>query len=93
VFPQGADVLGYMKELSIIIVNYNGSGFIEVCLESIRKHLGHNGTGSAGSVDGEPDLEVIIMDNASTDGSVKYLKDFCSNDQRFRLPDKGYSPS
>ena len=79
----------YMKEFSIIIVNYNGSGFIEGCLESIRKHLGHNGTGSAGSMDGELGFEVIVMDNASTDGSTEYIKGFCSNDQRFHLMEMG----
>ncbi len=66
-----------MKELSIIIVNYNGSGFIEDCLESIRKYLG------------KVNFEVIIMDNASTDGSAEYLKDFCFDDQRFRLLEMG----
>ena len=66
-----------MKELSIIIVNYNGSGFIEDCLESIRKHPG------------KVDLEVIIMDNASTDGSTEYLKRFCSENQGFRLMEMG----
>jgi len=66
-----------MKELSIIIVNYNGIGFIEGCLESIREHLG------------KVNFEVIIMDNASTDGSVEYLKDFCSYDRGFRLMEMG----
>lgn len=75
-----------MKELSIIIVNYNGSGFIEDCLESIREHMGHTRTGSAGS---ELDFEVVIIDNASTDGSVGYLKGFCSNNKRFRLMKMG----
>lgn len=78
-----------MKELSIIIVNYNGIGFIEDCLESIRKHIGRNRAGSVMSVEGEMDFEVIIMDNASTDGSVEYLKGFCSNNKRFRLMEMG----
>ena len=79
-----------MKDLSIIIVNYNGSGFIEDCLESIRKHLGGPTAKSIGAVgDGGVDFEVIIMDNASTDGSAEYLRDFCSNDQRFSLVEMG----
>jgi|GEM_PF-250483 len=81
---------GYMKDLSIIIVNYNGSGFIEDCLESIRKHLRGRTAKSTDVVgDGGVDFEVIIIDNASTDGSAEYLKDFCSNDQRFRLMKMG----
>ncbi len=67
-----------MKELSIIIVNFNGDGFIEACLESIRKHLGD-----------DVSFEVIIADNASTDGSAEYLKDFCSSHKGFHLMEMG----
>lgn len=67
-----------MIELSIIIVNYNGSGFIEDCLESIRKHLG-DGTS----------FEVIIVDNASTDGSTEYLEDICRSSKEFHLKEMG----
>ena len=79
-----------MKDLSIIIVNYNGSGFIEGCLESIRKHLGGRGTENIGAAgDGRVDFEVIIMDNASTDRSPAYLEDFCSKYKEFRLIEMG----
>lgn len=49
--------------LSIIIVNYNGKHHLKGCLDSLRNHLiGVN-------------AEVILVDNASVDGSVNYIKD------------------
>lgn len=45
---------------SIIIVNYNGKHFLSPCVESIR----NNCTG---------DYEIVIVDNASSDGSVDYI--------------------
>jgi hypothetical protein len=48
--------------LSIIIVNYNVRAFLETCLRSVEKAL----QGLEG--------EIIIVDNASDDGSVEMLK-------------------
>ena len=50
-------------QLSIIIVNYNVKYFVEQCLLSIYKNEGF----APGA------LEVFVVDNASTDGSVAYL--------------------
>ncbi len=50
-------------KLSIIIVNYNVKYFLEQCLYSVRK-------ASKGI-----ELEVIVVDNNSVDGSVEMLKD------------------
>ena len=47
--------------ISIIIINYNGKRFLKDCLESIQ----------ASEASG---AEVIIVDNASTDGSGEYLR-------------------
>lgn len=44
-------------DLSIVIVNYNGGALVERCLASINEH----------PLDGK--MEVIVVDNASTDGS------------------------
>jgi GT2 family glycosyltransferase len=66
-----------MIELSIIIVNYNGSGFIEGCLSSIKKYFGQ--------VPPFASYEVIIVDNSSTDKSKKYIREFCSKYTGFRL--------
>lgn len=49
-------------KLSIIIVNYNGKQFFDACLRSIAEHVPF-------------EHEVIIVDNASSDGSVVYLRD------------------
>jgi GT2 family glycosyltransferase len=50
----------YMQ-LSIIIVNYNVKHFLEQCLYSVQKAI--NGM----------DAEVLVVDNASVDGSIDYL--------------------
>ncbi len=49
-------------ELSIIIVNYNVRFFLEQCLHSVSKAI--HGL----------EAEVWVVDNASTDGSLDYLK-------------------
>lgn len=66
-----------MADVSIIIINYNGSGFIEGCLESVKKNL------SGGN--GDISYEIIILDNASSDDSSEYIEEFCSENRDFRL--------
>ena len=51
-----------MTSLSIILVNYNGSNFLYDCLSSIKQLFDFS------------DYEVIIVDNCSTDDSVKIIK-------------------
>ncbi len=59
-----------MPRLSIIIVNYNAGELLENCLLSIRSEL-------------ELDYEVIVVDNASTDGSMDHCSTLFSDDSRF----------
>ncbi|MBI5557981.1 MAG: glycosyltransferase family 2 protein [Deltaproteobacteria bacterium] len=47
--------------VSIIIVNYNGKHFLDDCLSSIKKLV-------------SVPYEIIIVDNASSDGSCDYIK-------------------
>ena len=47
--------------LSIVIPNWNGKHFLATCLDSLRHQS-------------ESNIEVIIVDNASTDGSQAYIK-------------------
>lgn len=47
---------------SVIVLNYNGKHFLETCLTSLQKQT-------------YPNLEVILVDNASTDGSIEYVKE------------------
>lgn len=46
---------------AVIIPNYNGLGFMEVCMEALSRQTFR-------------DFYVIIVDNGSTDGSVEYIK-------------------
>lgn len=48
-------------KISIIIPNYNGLEYLEVCLESLSKQT-------------FKDFEVIVVDNGSYDGSCEYVK-------------------
>lgn len=50
--------------LTIIIVSYNVRYFLEQCLCSVKESIKDVG-----------DVEVMVVDNASTDGSIQYLKD------------------
>ncbi len=53
---------GHLPLISIIIVNYNGEGLLQSCLESVyAQHYA--------------DIEVIVVDNGSRDGSAEYLKE------------------
>ena len=50
-----------MPLVSVIIVNYNGIGLLEDCLGSLREQTFR-------------DFEVILVDNASSDGSVAFVR-------------------
>ncbi|VVB73048.1 Glycosyltransferase AglE [uncultured archaeon] len=47
--------------ISVVILNFNGMRYLDRCLSSLQDQT-------------YPDLEVILVDNASTDGSEKYAK-------------------
>jgi len=50
-------------ELSILIVNFNGKDFLGPCFDSICKHV-------------TVPYEIIVVDNASHDGSVEHVKEY-----------------
>ena len=52
-----------MKRLSIIIITYNGLGFLTRCLDSLHTFVN------------DPTCEVIIIDNYSTDGTLDFLRE------------------
>ncbi|MCG2686163.1 glycosyltransferase family 2 protein [Candidatus Parcubacteria bacterium] len=60
-------------EVSLIIVNYNGFEITRDCLESIFSNRG------------EIEFEVILVDNASTDGSVEKLEKIFAHQQNLRV--------
>ena len=51
-----------MIKSTIVIPNYNGIKYIQACLESL-----YGGTAK--------EFEVIVVDNASTDGSMELVRD------------------
>lgn len=57
-----------MKKLSIIVCTYNRSDFIGDCLNSIIEQVGSKG-----------DIEVLVVDNASTDSTEDIVKSFGDN--------------
>lgn len=50
-----------MPEISVIIVNWNGKHFLEICLDAMRRQSFR-------------DFECLLVDNGSTDGSVEYVR-------------------
>jgi GT2 family glycosyltransferase len=59
--------------VSVVVVNYNGAGAIEACLEALgRQHS-------------EPDAEVLVVDNASADGSRELAERAASQADSMRV--------
>ncbi len=50
-----------MAMISVVVLNFNGKRYLEKCLTSLASQT-------------YEDFEVIVVDNASSDGSVDYLK-------------------
>jgi GT2 family glycosyltransferase/glycosyltransferase involved in cell wall biosynthesis/predicted nuclease with TOPRIM domain len=50
--------------VSVVVLTYNNLAFTEACLDSIELYSDY------------PDLEVIVVDNASSDGSREWLRDW-----------------
>jgi hypothetical protein len=55
-----------VTKVSVVIVNYNSGEFLKGCIKNVRCS--------------DCSLEIIVVDNASTDGSADFLRDFSSND-------------
>jgi len=60
--------MAYNDLVSVTLVTYNSGRFIKRCLESVLEQK-------------YPNLEVIVIDNASTDGTVDLLEQFAENCQ------------
>jgi len=58
--------------VSVVILNYNGELFLKRCVNSVLNSR-------------YPNLEVIFVDNASTDGSVKLTRNFFDHDERLQI--------
>ncbi len=60
---------------SVVVVNFNGGAFVAQCLESLR---GQHAPGV--------ELEVVVVDNASTDGSAQLVESSFPEFQVLRSP-------
>jgi GT2 family glycosyltransferase/2-polyprenyl-3-methyl-5-hydroxy-6-metoxy-1,4-benzoquinol methylase len=61
-----------LPRASIIILTLNGLDYTKKCVDSIRKHT-------------HCPHEIIFVDNASTDGTLTYLKELTESNQNCRL--------
>ena len=59
-------------KVSIIVAAYNIQDYISACLESIIKQTYHN-------------LEIIIVDDGSTDNTRKLIREFAKQDERIKI--------
>ena len=69
--------------VSVVVVNYNGKDYADKCVQSVF-------------ISDFVDLEVIVVDNGSSDGSVDYLKNrYLSYGEKFKIVplEKNYGPS
>jgi len=61
-FPRAAD---QPPEVTVVVVTWNGLAFNRLCLESVLAHT-------------DRPLELIVVDNGSTDGTCKYLMELAA---------------
>ncbi|MCD6046816.1 MAG: hypothetical protein K0S08_463 [Gammaproteobacteria bacterium] len=59
--------------VSIIILTYNNLSFTKACLQSIEQNTDYS------------NYEVILVDNASTDDTPDYLKEYCASRPNYHL--------
>lgn len=65
---------GKMPEVSVVIPNYNGLRFLRECFEGLQAQT-------------LKDYEVILVDNGSSDGSVRYARSLFPGIRIIELPD------
>lgn len=59
-------------QISVIVPIYNTAGYLERCLDSIRDQR-------------MSDFEAILVDDGSTDNSLRIAEEYCKKDSRFRV--------
>lgn len=64
-----------MPKVSIIIPTYNVEDYLRECMESVVRQTLH-------------DIEIICINDGSTDGSLKILQEYAAKDNRIVLVDK-----
>lgn len=68
--------------VSVVVVNYNGQKYLETCIKSVLNIRSYK-------------IELIIVDNASTDGSIEFINNVMKDDPRVSLIQnkKNYGPA
>jgi GT2 family glycosyltransferase len=66
-----------MTETAIVILNWNGIGFLKMFLGKVVKHSNL------------PDTRIIVADNNSSDGSTEWIENQFNNIEIIKL-DKNY---
>jgi len=72
-----------MEKISVIVPIYNCENFLDKCIESIINQTYKN-------------LEIILINDGSTDNSLKIINEYAKKDKRIKIIDKkneGVSPS
>jgi GT2 family glycosyltransferase len=64
---------GLFPKVSVVVLTYNNLAFTKACLDSLERHTHY------------PDWELILVDNASSDGSVEFLQIYSEQHERVRL--------
>ncbi len=59
-----------MPELSIVVTTYNIESYVQECLESVAAQT-------------LADVEVLVVDDGSSDATPRIVADFCAHDPRF----------
>ena len=62
----------YMSKISVCIPTYNGARYLEACLDSVLNQT-------------YKDIEILAVDDGSTDNTIEILERYSANDQRIRL--------
>ena len=65
-----------MPKVSIIIPTYNVEEYLRECMESVVRQTLH-------------DIEIICINDGSTDGSLKILQEYAAKDSRIVLGNRG----
>ncbi len=72
-----------MNKLSIIVLNYNKKNLLKKCLESIFQTFRSSAKGDKKSY--SSGLEIIVVDNGSSDNSVKFVRKFKKSNSNIQI--------
>jgi N-acetylglucosaminyl-diphospho-decaprenol L-rhamnosyltransferase len=68
-----------VADLAVIVVSYNSRVWLEPCLGSIYAHAG------------DLEVDVVVVDNASTDGSAELVEELFPQARVLRSPNRGFA--